>query len=62
MYSILQKLVSKRFYSTKEEAAGKANVFYACNVLTEEEYTNITILINEMYPDPNSQTEPMETA
>ena len=50
MYSILQKLVGKKFYATREEAVEKASVFFACNVLTELEYTDITILINEKYP------------
>lgn len=51
MFSIMQKLVGKKFYVTKEEAQDKADVFYAVNRLTDDQYVQLTELVNTSYTE-----------
>ena len=50
MYSVMTKLISKRFYATGAEAQTKLDVFYAVGRLTDGQYTELTLLVEEMYP------------
>lgn len=45
---LLNKLIEKRFY-TKEKITDKCNVFFAMNVISEEEYSNLILKIEEVY-------------
>lgn len=49
MYAAMKKLINKHFYATAEEAQNKIDVFYACNRLTDEQYAELTALIEEVY-------------
>lgn len=49
MYNVMKRLIEKKFYETAEEAQNKLDVFYACNRLTDEQYTELTTLIEEAY-------------
>jgi len=49
MYNTMKKLISKHFYKTAEEAQNKLDVFYACNKLTDEQYVELTALVEEVY-------------
>ena len=49
MYNIMKKLINKRFYKAKEEAQDKCDVFFAVGRITEDEYTELTALIEEVY-------------
>lgn len=49
MYNVMKKLITKKFYKTAEEAQIKIDVFYATNRLTDEEYTELSVLIEEVY-------------
>lgn len=49
MYNVMRKLIEKRFYPNAEEAQNKLDVFYACNRLTDEEYAELTSLVEQMY-------------
>ena len=51
MYLAMQKLINKHFYATAEEAQTKIDVFFACNRLTEEQYADLTALIEEVYAE-----------
>ena len=44
MYSAMKRLISRNFYKTAEEAQNKLDVFYACNRLSDEQYTELTEL------------------
>ena len=50
MYSVMKKLIEKKFYNNADEASNKVDVFYACNKLSDEEYAELTAMIVEMYP------------
>lgn len=46
---LMENLITKKFYSTKEEAIGKLDVYFAMNRISEEEYTTLTLLAEETY-------------
>ena len=49
MYNSMKKLVTKKFYKSAEVAQTKLDVFYACERLTDDEYTELTLLVGEVY-------------
>lgn len=49
MYNIMNKLISKHFYKTKDEAQTKCDVFYAVGRLTDEQYSELCALIETTY-------------
>lgn len=49
MYNAMKKLINRKFYKTAEIAQNKLDVFYACNRLTDDEYTELTTLVVEVY-------------
>lgn len=55
MSKILENLINNKYYATKEEVEQKLNVFFAFNVLTQEEYTKLMELTNEKYNDTSTE-------
>lgn len=57
---MMQNLINKKFYGAKEEAVEKLDVYFAMNRISEEEYMDLVMLAEEMYPDPEPEptTEP----
>lgn len=51
MYSTMKKLIEKKFYKTAEVAQDKIDVFFAVGRLTDEQYTELSLLIQEVYAD-----------
>ena len=49
MYSAMKRLISRNFYKTAEEAQNKLDVFYACNRLSDVQYTELTELVVTSY-------------
>lgn len=49
IYSSMKRLITKKFYATAEEAQAKLDTFYACNRLTDDEYTELSALVVEVY-------------
>ena len=49
MYSAMKRLIARKFYKTADEAKNKLDVFYACNRLSDEQYTELTKLVVESY-------------
>ena len=49
MTKILENLINNKYYAIKEEVEHKLNVFFAFNVLTQEEYTKLMQLAEEKY-------------
>ncbi len=49
MTKILENLINNKYYATKEEVEQKLNVFFAFNVLTQEEYTKLMQIVEEKY-------------
>lgn len=55
MTKILENLINNKYYSTKEEVGQKLNVFFAFNVLTQEEYTKLMQLVEEKYKETTTE-------
>ena len=51
MYSAMKRLITRKFYKTEDEAQNKLDVFYACNRLSDEQYTELTKLVVENYSE-----------
>lgn len=49
MYKSMKILIGKKFYKTAEQAQDKLDVFFACNRLTDDEYTELTALTADLY-------------
>lgn len=50
IYNYMKNLINVKFYATKEEAENKAMAFYAVNKLTDDQFTELMILIADKYP------------
>lgn len=53
MYKSMKILITRHFYKTGEAAQKKLDVFFAVNRLTDEEYTELTALVETVYADEN---------
>lgn len=53
MYKCMTILISRKFYKTAEAAQNKLDVFYAVERLNDEEYMELTALVNTTYADVN---------
>lgn len=51
MYKSMKILIGKKFYKNAETAQNKLDVFFAVNRLTDEEYTELTALVADIYGD-----------
>ena len=47
--TLLDNLITKKFYENKEEIQNKLDVFYVMSKITDEEYTTLTLKVEEMY-------------
>ena len=49
LVKLLENLINKKYYENKEEIENKLNVFYAMSKITDEEYSTLTLLVEEVY-------------
>lgn len=49
MYNIMKNLINRRYYATAELAQEKLDVFFAVSRITDEQYTELTALVEEVY-------------
>ena len=54
MSSIMENLINNKFYSTKEEVEKKLSVFFAFNVITQDDYNNLMQLAESKYAEANT--------
>lgn len=54
MYKSMKILITRHFYKTAEAAQKKLDVFFAVNRLTDEEYTELTALVETVYSNENT--------
>lgn len=47
--TLLEKLIVKKYYANKEDIENKLNVFYAMSKISDEEYSNLTLKVVEVY-------------
>lgn len=55
---LLRKLIEKKYYKEKEKIENKLNVFYAMNKITDEEYSDLILLVENTYVE--EATDPIE--
>lgn len=48
---LMENLIKKKFYKTKDEAIAKLDVYFAMSRITEEEYATLVMLAEETYAD-----------
>ena len=60
IYDLLKKLIEKKFYENKADIQKKLDVFYAMSKITDEEYTELTLLVESNY-SPVIEEETIET-
>lgn len=53
---LLKKLIVKKYYKEKADIENKLNVFYAMNKITDEEYSELILLVEGTYIE-NDETE-----
>ena len=56
MSSIMENLINNKFYSTKEEVEKKLSVFFAFNVITQDDYNNLMQLAESKYAEVTTTT------
>ena len=49
LVKLLENLINKKYYANKEDIENKLNVFYAMNKITDEEYSSLTLKVEEVY-------------
>lgn len=59
--TLLEKLIVKKYYASKEDIENKLNVFYAMNKITDEEYSNLTLKVEEVYAVVEQPAEEVES-
>lgn len=47
--TLLENLITKKYYENKEDIQRKLDVFYAMSKITDEEYTTLTLKVEEVY-------------
>lgn len=58
--TLLEKLIVKKYYTNKEDIENKLNVFYAMSKITDEEYSNLTLKVEEVYTVEEQPAEAVE--
>lgn len=46
---LMENLINKKFYDTKDEAIAKLDVYFAMNRISEEEYATLALIAEETY-------------
>lgn len=49
MVELLKKLIGKKFYKEKSDIENKLNVFYAMSKISDEEYSELILLVEDTY-------------
>ena len=57
---LLKKLIVKKYYKEKADIENKLNVFYAMNKISDEEYSELTLLVEDTYTEIIESVENME--
>ncbi|AQR96094.1 hypothetical protein [Clostridium saccharoperbutylacetonicum] len=51
MSSIMENLINNKFYAAKEDVEKKLGVFFAFNVITQDDYTKLMQLAESKYTE-----------
>lgn len=59
--TLLEKLIVKKYYANKEDIENKLNVFYAMSKISDEEYSNLTLKVEDVYAVEENTEEVAES-
>mgnify|MGYP000677298595 FL=1 len=59
---LLKKLIAKKYYKEKADIENKLNVFYAMSKISDEEYSELTLLVEDTYAETVENIEATEVA
>ena len=59
---LLKRLITKKYYKEKTDIENKLNVFYAMSKITDEEYSELTLLVEDTYKEVEISEETKEEA
>ena len=48
---LLKKLIVKKYYKEKTDIENKLNVFYAMSKISDDEYSELTLLVEDTYAE-----------
>lgn len=54
---LLKKLIVKKYYKEKADIENKLNVFYAMSKISDEEYSDLILLVEDTYIEVDNTTE-----
>lgn len=54
---LLKRLITKKYYKEKTDIENKLNVFYAMSKISDEEFAELTMLLNDTYVELENSTE-----
>lgn len=57
---LLKKLIVKKYYKEKADIENKLNVFYAMSKISDEEYSNLILLVEDTYIEVEETEEVIE--
>lgn len=57
---LLKKLITKKYYKEKADIENKLNVFYAMSKISDEEYSELTLLVEDTYIEVEENEENKE--
>lgn len=57
---LLKKLITKKYYKEKTDIENKLNVFYAMSKISDEEYSELTLLVEDTYVEVEENEENKE--
>ncbi len=54
---LLKRLITKKYYKEKTDIENKLNVFYAMSKISDEEFAELTLLVEDTYIEVEENTE-----
>ena len=57
---LLKKLITKKYYKEKADIENKLNVFYAMSKISDEEYSELTLLVEDTYVEVEENEKNIE--
>ena len=60
--TLLENLITKKYYENKAEIQNKLDVFYAMSKISDKEYTTLTLEVEDVYKIIEDTTENTESS
>mgnify|MGYP001283659557 FL=1 len=54
---LLKRLITKKYYKEKTDIENKLNVFYAMSKISDEEFAELTLLVEDTYTEVTEEAE-----